>query len=862
MTEEKEEIEEKEQSYPWLSSLISYFQRVKDLDDEIEVIRVLICESPQFSPLSLFNHLDCNHKCFLTLNDFKSFLRSQKSFFDERRLRKVIHNFDKDNDFSINLDEFLGLIIPRKNSVLRSTMNCMVYTYCYDYCVTPEVISYFNDLLLREMKLVKELDQIAAETKNSIQFSTYEAFLAIVEDDKYMTKFNLNNFLKKNEVIINDEEVEQLMFRLDSDNDDKISYEEFKEMFYPLKGEFNYVPKKEIKSSDFNSNISESYKYNKTEDSYSNNNKSYKVSDYTKNDYSQSNYSKNDYSNNDYCKNCKNDYCKNNYSKYDYNKKDYSKSDYSKNDYSKNGYSKNDNSKNDYSKNDYSKNDYSKNDYNSNNYSKNDYNKNDFSKNDYNNNDNYSKNDNDYEYNNNDEDKNSGKKSKKTKKVVLRPGKNGTSSSSTANVLRSKKPIDDNPSDNYLLNKTSRYKYTQYSRNKKAFNDDDDDKSSKYSTFNKYNFPDENTDINKNYNKKNINSFRRQSNRFYSSLLNKDKYNKDDHKFDKYDNGKCKACILTSRNMYNDNLRDISSSRISTNTGNNFYKNRNSNNSFNCNTLFMNRNSNDSTNFKASKYEPRKEIYKGKDELIKKYLYYNNNECNENWDNDDYYNKNDDNNGDRDRDRDKNGRSKYSFREEKISSTISKSFSTPKIYNFKKDVDDSKDNDNDKYNFNESNNNYSYTTREENNRNKRPTFAERFKKIKENKNNYFRSSFSLRTKPREDFKRVPLKGNNLKEKKNLFFKLLVDFIEGEKSNEKIRGMISEASDNIYFDLFEDIKQGSNPGIQRDDIDKFMKENGYEAKDDEIEIIMGKMDKNNDGIIDYEEFIGEVKSKNY
>jgi hypothetical protein len=754
----------------------------------------------------------------------------------------MIHNFDKDNDFSINLDEFLGLIVPRKNSVLKSSICCMVYTYCYDNCVTPEVISYFNDLLLREMKLVKELDQIAAETKNSLQFSTYEAFLAIVEDDKYMTKFNLNNFLKKNNVIINEEEVEQLMFRLDADNDDRISYEEFKEMFYPVKEDFFYVPKKDIKVSDISSNTRESYKYNRS-DSYYSNNKDYSKNDYSKNDYNKSDYSKNDY--------CKNDYCKSDYSKSDYSKKDYNKNDYNRSDYNKSEYNKNDYSKNDYNKSDYNKNDDSNNDYR---------------KNDYNNNDNYSKNDNDYEYNNDDSEKSSEKKGKKTKKVVLRPAQNTNSSSSSTNLLRSKKPIENKPSDNYILNKTSRYKYNEYSRNKKIFDDDDDNKSNKFSTLNKYNIPDENTDINKNYknyNKKNINSFRRQNNRFYSSLLNKDNDNYDNHKYNDDNNGKCKACIWTSKNMYNDNWRDKSSSQISSNNGNNYYNSRNSNSNFNCNTLFENRNTYDSKNFGSSRNGLRSDIYKGKDELIKKYLYYNNNECNGNWDNDDYNNKNDDNNEDRGRDRDRNGRSKYSFREEKISSTISRSFSTPKYDNFNKDVEKNNDDDKYNYNFNKINKNYSYTSREENqNRNKRPSFAERFKKIKENKNNYFESSYSLRTKPDQDCKRVSLKGNNLKEKKNLFFKLLVDFIEGEKSNEKIRRMISEAADNIYFDLFDDIKKGNKPGIQRDDIDKFMKENGYEAKNDEIEIIMGRMDKNNDGIIDYEEFIGEVRSKNY
>ena len=52
------------------------------------------------------------------------------------------------------------------------------------------------------------------------------------------------------------------------------------------------------------------------------------------------------------------------------------------------------------------------------------------------------------------------------------------------------------------------------------------------------------------------------------------------------------------------------------------------------------------------------------------------------------------------------------------------------------------------------------------------------------------------------------------------------------------------------------------GIEKDDIDKFMKENGYDIKEDEIEIIFEKMDKNRDSQIDYSEFIDEIKSMNF
>ena len=252
-----------EKDTPWMDNLLSYFKTLKEIDDEIEEIRVSLCQISQFSPLSLFEYLDIDSKSFLTLNDFKSFLRSQNSTYDERKLRKMIHNFDKDNDFSINLNEFLGLILPRKNLVLQKNILSMVNSYNSNknFNTTQEMNENLNKLILKEMDLIKDLDEISAKIKNSKIFSTYEAFLAITGDDKYMTKLNLYNFLKKNGVYINDKEVTQLMFRLDADNDDRISYEEFKEMFYPIKEDFVYSPKDDNKIQNNNYMFSFNNKY-------------------------------------------------------------------------------------------------------------------------------------------------------------------------------------------------------------------------------------------------------------------------------------------------------------------------------------------------------------------------------------------------------------------------------------------------------------------------------------------------------------------------------------------------------------------------------------------------------------------------
>ena len=222
----------KSRNYPWLSTLLSYFKTIKKYDIEIESFRSSLCSLPNFSPVSIFSYLDQNLKSFLTIKDLNSFLESQNSKFNENYLRKLIHNFDKDGDFSLNLHEFSCLILSKKKNKNEKFSS-------YRTEINDEVKMDLKNILEKEMELIKELNDIAKEIKNSKIFSTYEAFMVIVGGDKYITKNNLGKFMNDNYMEINEDDLKSIMFRIDSDNDDKISYEEFKEIFYPLKEEYS-----------------------------------------------------------------------------------------------------------------------------------------------------------------------------------------------------------------------------------------------------------------------------------------------------------------------------------------------------------------------------------------------------------------------------------------------------------------------------------------------------------------------------------------------------------------------------------------------------------------------------------------------
>ena len=811
------------ENYPWLSTLLTYFKTIKKYDTEIESFRSSISSNPNFTPLSLFSYLDKNYKSFLSLNDFKLFLASENFDFEENKLRKLIHNFDKDADFSLNLHEFTNLIKSKRNNIKNE------FSSTNKLEISDEIKTDLKNILEKEMELISELNEIAKEIKNSEIFSTYEAFTVIVGKDKYITKTNFGKFLNDNYMEINEEDVNNIMFRIDADNDDKISYEEFKEIFYPLCESNSYGSK--------NINISENKNFNfnnlQITDKYLNKD----------NESQNNNYENNEIQNKEINEN--------------------------------------------------------------NNLNQNDENID-------NNNDEINQNEEDNKVSDEENYINPNKKKKKiTKKTILKPKlQSNINPDSESNLLYSRKPIEQ--IENKYIGKG---KCTSCSVNKR-------DISSNDNILSKYNIEPKNEDILNNYEDEKIsnkNILRGKNNDNILSISNNNYNNNHDHK-----SGNCKACQYTAKNIYN-NFREknnINSPFVSKDFTFNkseeneeeenillknklkeskenkngdededydIYKNKdellkkygiNSSNDNNLNydqdNIFSNINF--STQKKSNFVEEINEqnnnkdilppiesdntniVLKGKKNLSpsKTYLMQTNYSSNFKSNNLDNYEipKNDINEK-------KNLLFKLwvNFIEkekeiEKIKQSLSscQEANPQNIFSL----------------FNKSNSNLiksSDILETLNSLSQNDTFEQNdikyiFKKYNKTTSNGFTNDelnkiiFSQQIPENND--EVELEENT----KNIILELFKEIIEGEKSIENSRILIEKSANNIFFDLFESIKKENKSGIEKDDIDKFMKDNEYDITNDDIDIIMEKMDKNHDGIIDYGEFIAEIRPMNF
>jgi Ca2+-binding EF-hand superfamily protein len=653
-----------------------------------------------------------------------------------------------------------------------------------------------------------------------------------------MTKLNLNNFLKENGVNVNNEEAAQLMFRLDADNDDRISYEEFKEIFYPIKEDFVYTPKDDVShSNNYNKKYEKKSKYN-----FISNNTNEKDYDYNNNDYDNiDNKSDKDYnSDNDNDYNEKSDRGKKG--------KKTKKVILKKADDSSNvvrSQDQNNNSLKNYQRESYSKYPNINNHNSTDNYTLNKNNK-------YNKNINYK----------NTETEDNNYNSKITQKSLIMNESNNKNSNE----------IDDNdPNNNYNSYESKRILRVKnnkniYSSNNNYNNNDDDDhdnkrigckgclymakniynnyreknsKSNPFKSFEKQNY----SNYSNNIQKKERNNIKANNLNNYSNLNNQERdiykrknellkkygnytndYNnnlknndKDDNLFNSEEN--------FSTNINKNNLNDNNNDDDDNEKENNNYisQTKKDNNSINVNRFQKTK---DTTSIKENIYEKRKLLFK----LFQNFI-------------------------EQDNKLEKIKESLASCPDASFSKIFSKFNQNKKNLIFSSDLYDVLNS------FSSSEINFTP--------NDIKYILKKYNKSIESGFNY--NEFCNIISPKKITSKIIIekrdKSNTVDEEKELNEETknaIVDFfgqlIEGEKSSEEIRTMINMSDDNICNDLFGGIKKENKPGIEKDDIDKFMRENGYNIKDNEILIIMEKMDKNKDDIIDYGEFISEITPK--
>ena len=262
---------------PWLEPLLNYFSSMKDFNNKIENIKMQLCEQTNFNPFKLFIYLDSDRTGFITTKIINKFLEEKKYYYDDEIIRCLIQIYDKDRDYCLNFQEFLNIILPINNNSLKKKLLLLPkekqdkQNTNINNIISNEINLTFCKLLKEELDFIKDSLNLIKKIYNSPKFTTYDVFIDIVKNESYITKQNLDIFFKENNLkLYQEKDLEMIMFRIDADNDNRISYLEFQDIFYSLKN----IREKNFNSTKLNSiNHKEKENINKEFINFENNNK-------------------------------------------------------------------------------------------------------------------------------------------------------------------------------------------------------------------------------------------------------------------------------------------------------------------------------------------------------------------------------------------------------------------------------------------------------------------------------------------------------------------------------------------------------------------------------------------------------------
>ncbi|CAK63653.1 unnamed protein product (macronuclear) [Paramecium tetraurelia] len=199
-----------------LTDLLLYYAYV---EQEIEILREVLCSEPYFQPYNLFKFIDClkdEPKGYLTAQDLSYYL-SDIQFLSNLRTKTYIENYNQNQDGKLVYSEFLRTILPISNPDLREK-------------ITQQTPSESIIISERTQYLFAKL--MEAEIKLTIQAENYKQqidpnFFDKICYQNYIYHQDLQSYFKHKYISTNSAEIQQIFNRIDLLNDGKIDRNEW-----------------------------------------------------------------------------------------------------------------------------------------------------------------------------------------------------------------------------------------------------------------------------------------------------------------------------------------------------------------------------------------------------------------------------------------------------------------------------------------------------------------------------------------------------------------------------------------------------------------------------------------------------------
>ena len=204
---------------------------ISNKEKEVEINRQLLGKNIDFDVFQLYCFLDKEKKNYITSLDLMEFLHKNGVYPNQLEMEFIILFYDKNADNVLSYTEFLNMILSENNLCLRKICKERIGSLSYENNIPNDIGYLFISLLEKEIELIRIVNRIINEIKGQCDFNFHEIYHLLIGCQSYINKDTLRTFLLNHDITFSEDDLDNIMKRLDLNEDHIINFFEFHKFF-------------------------------------------------------------------------------------------------------------------------------------------------------------------------------------------------------------------------------------------------------------------------------------------------------------------------------------------------------------------------------------------------------------------------------------------------------------------------------------------------------------------------------------------------------------------------------------------------------------------------------------------------------
>lgn len=206
--------------------ICNIFSELINYETQIENQKKNFDEIPSIYHELLFKKLEEEKYTYISSIKILSFLQKYSINCTKDEIKSIIKFYDSDKDNHLNYNEFLYLILSKRKKIENynltysdnnKSISNLPYEVEYEFCKILEI----------QISLVRDLGKLLFDLNKRKDFSIYDLFNELKDDEKDEISFiKLSNFMKRNIKNSNNEELRVLFKKLDINRDASVTMDD------------------------------------------------------------------------------------------------------------------------------------------------------------------------------------------------------------------------------------------------------------------------------------------------------------------------------------------------------------------------------------------------------------------------------------------------------------------------------------------------------------------------------------------------------------------------------------------------------------------------------------------------------------